>query len=83
MSDNVLSFYDGAVTIDPDVCNGKPTLRGQRITVQSILEFLSAGDSVETILENYPFLRSEDIQIALRFASEMMGRKYTLKKTAA
>jgi len=35
---------DSRITIDPDVCNGKPTLRGQRITVESILEYLASGD---------------------------------------
>ena len=38
------------ITIDPDICNGKPTIRGKRITVETILEFLSAGESREEIL---------------------------------
>jgi uncharacterized protein (DUF433 family) len=49
-----LTFLNGRITIDPGVCNGKPTLRGKRITVQTILEFLSAGDSEEEILAQYP-----------------------------
>ncbi|MFZ4625887.1 MAG: DUF433 domain-containing protein [Rhodoferax sp.] len=40
------SFLDGRITIDPDLCNGRPTLRGKRIAVQTILEYLGAGDSV-------------------------------------
>lgn len=56
------------ITTFSDICNGKPTIRGMRITVSSILEFLSAGDSQETILENYPFLEKEDIQACISFA---------------
>jgi uncharacterized protein (DUF433 family) len=56
------------ITINPDVCNGKPTLRGMRITVETILQFLSAGDTVDAILEAYPFLEKEDIQASIAFA---------------
>ena len=55
------------VTINPDVCNGKPTIRGMRISVQTILEFLNAGDSKAIILENYPVLEAEDIDACLQF----------------
>lgn len=77
-----LSYFDGNITIDPDVCNGKPTIRGQRITVQTILEFLSAGDSADEILEQYPTLTKEDIQTCLAFATRLMGQKYSLQKIA-
>lgn len=50
------------ITIIPDVCNGKPTIRGMRITVETILQYLFAGDSANEILEAYPFLKVEDIQ---------------------
>ena len=56
------------ITINPDVCNGKPTVRGMRITVETILQYLSAGDSAEAILEAYPFLEKEDIQACIAFA---------------
>lgn len=56
------------ITINPNICNGKPTIRGMRITVETILQFLSAGDTVEIILEAYPFLEKEDIQAAIAFA---------------
>jgi len=54
-------YFNGNITIDADVCNGKPTIRGQRVTVQTILEFLSAGESQEEILKQYPTLTKEDI----------------------
>ena len=82
MSNESLSFYDGIITIDADLCSGKPTIRGQRITVQTILEFLSAGESSEEILRQYPTLTQEDIQASLSFASKLMGQKYTLQKIA-
>jgi uncharacterized protein (DUF433 family) len=56
------------ITIKPDVCNGKPTVRGMRITVETILQFLSSGDTVDVILEAYPFLEKEDIQACIAFA---------------
>ncbi len=49
------------ITIDEKICNGKPTIRGKRIAVQTIPEFLSAGESVEEILNQYPTLEREDI----------------------
>ncbi len=42
------------IVINPDICNGRPVIRGTRITAQTILEFLGAGDSIEEILEEYP-----------------------------
>ncbi|MFC6876801.1 DUF433 domain-containing protein [Flavobacterium myungsuense] len=56
------------ITIKPDVCNGKPTVRGMRITVETILQYLSAGDTINSILEAYPFLEKEDIQACIAFA---------------
>lgn len=67
------------ITIDPDICNGRPTIAGTRITVQTILEFLSAGDSSEAILAEFPSLTPEDIQAALAFVSTLMGNQFTLK----
>ena len=76
------SYLDGRITIDPDLCNGKPTIRGKRITVQTIVEFLSAGETVDEILKQYPSLEKEDIRACLEFASQLMGHKYTLQEIA-
>lgn len=57
------------ITIVPDVCNGKPTIRGMRITVKTILEYLAAGEITENILDAYPYLEMEDIQAALEYAA--------------
>jgi len=65
MKNEVLSFLDGRITINPEICNGKPTVRGTRITVQTILEFLSAGESHKEILRQYPSLTPDDIKACL------------------
>lgn len=70
------------ITIDPAKCNGKPTIRGKRITVQTILEFLSAGDTIEDILQAYPSLEADDIYACLKFASQLMNRNYIIKEIA-
>ena len=76
------SYFDGRITIDPDICNGKPTLRGKRIAVQTILGFLSEGDDEADILEQYPSLEPEDIRACLRFATLLMGQRYDLAMVA-
>ena len=63
MENSILS----RITIIPDVCNGKPTIRGIRITVESILQYLSAGDTVEEVLLAFPFLEKEDIQACIAY----------------
>lgn len=76
------SYLDGRITIDPDLCNGKPTIRGKRITVQTIVEFLSAGETEKEILNQYPSLEKQDIHACLVFASKLMDHKYTLQEIA-
>jgi uncharacterized protein (DUF433 family) len=71
------------VTIDDELCNGKPTIRGLRITVQTILEFLLAGTSEEDILYQYPALEKEDLQACKQFAVQLMEKKYSIKDIAA
>jgi uncharacterized protein (DUF433 family) len=66
------------ITIDDKICNGKPTIRGKRITVQTILEFLSAGDKPEDILKHYPSLNKDDIKACLKFAANMMQNSYSI-----
>lgn len=75
-------FFQGRIVIDPDVCNGRPTIRGKRITVQSILEYLSAGDSEAEILVEFPMLESEDIRACLAFAGQLMAQRYDILKVA-
>ena len=57
------------IVIDPEICNGRPVVRGTRITAQTVLEFLGAGDSVEDVLEEYPTLTRADVQACLFLTS--------------
>jgi uncharacterized protein (DUF433 family) len=66
------------ITINPDICNGKPVVKGTRITVQTVLEFLAAGDTLEDVLEEYPALTREDVQACLDYASRLMANRYSL-----
>lgn len=63
------------ITIDPAICHGKPTIRGLRYPVESILEYLSAGDSVEDILEEFSDLVAEDIMACIAFATASVKSK--------
>lgn len=70
------------ITIDPNICNGKPTIRGMRITVTTILEYLAAGETVENILKAYPILERDDIKAALEYAKKISDKSiitYDLK----
>jgi uncharacterized protein (DUF433 family) len=57
---------------DPEIMMGKPVIAGTRITVESILERLGAGESVETLLEAHPRLSREGVHAALRFAADAL-----------
>jgi uncharacterized protein (DUF433 family) len=74
-----MQFVSERITIDEKICNGKPTIRGKRIAVQTVLEFLSAGESVEEVLNQYPSLEREDIKACLEFAADLMNRNYVIK----
>jgi len=56
------------IELNPKVCNGKPVIRGTRITVSVILEQIAEGISWDTLLANYPELEKEDIKAALNYA---------------
>jgi len=64
------------ISIDPNVCIGKPCIRGTRIWVSLILDFLSNGMSFEEILEEYPQLSEEDIRAAIAYGAEMSRERY-------
>ncbi len=70
------------IIVSSDICNGQPVIEGTRITVQTVLEFLGAGDSVEEVLEEYPTLEREDVLACLRFSSGMMKHHFSLQEVA-
>jgi uncharacterized protein (DUF433 family) len=57
------------ITTNPEVCTGKPCIRGLRFPVARLLGLLAAGETREQILANYPYLEAEDINEALRYAA--------------
>ncbi|HLB50170.1 MAG TPA: DUF433 domain-containing protein [Anaerolineales bacterium] len=59
------------ISIDPNVCFGKPCIRGTRIWVSLVLDFLANGSSIEEILAEYPGLTTEDVRAAIAYGAEM------------
>lgn len=59
------------ITIDPEICHGKPSIRGLRYPVEMILELLSSGMTVDDILADYEDLEREDILATLDFAKRL------------
>jgi uncharacterized protein (DUF433 family) len=57
------------ITVNPEVCSGKPCIRGLRFPVSRILGLLSAGETKDSILNAYPYLEPEDIDEALKYAA--------------
>jgi uncharacterized protein (DUF433 family) len=57
------------ITVDPTVCGGRPCVRGLRIRVKDILDLLAAGATREEVLDDYPYLESEDVTAVLEFAA--------------
>lgn len=70
------------IILDPSICNGQPILEGTRITAQTILEFLSAGDTIEDVLEEYPTLTREDVLACLAYSAQLMKHHFTLQAVA-
>jgi uncharacterized protein (DUF433 family) len=59
------------IEINPAVCNGKPVIRNTRITVQTVLSYLSAGDSVDEVLAAHPRLTRDDVLACLAYARRL------------
>ena len=57
------------VSVDPGICHGKPCIKGTRIMVSIILDYLQAGETREEILQQYPTLKAKDIDAALGYAA--------------
>jgi uncharacterized protein (DUF433 family) len=57
------------ITTEPAICGGKPCIRGLRFPVSRLLGLMAAGETAESILASYPYLESEDIREALRYAA--------------
>ena len=63
------------ITVTPKIFSGKPIIRGRRLAVEHVLGMLAAGDTVETILEGYPWLEWEDVQACLVYAHRLVSHE--------
>ena len=70
--------YEKYITIEPGKRSGKPCIRGLRITVSDILDYLASGMTEEEILEDFPELTREDIKASLAFAADRERRLMTI-----
>jgi len=63
------------ITIDPEICHGKPTIRGLRYPVENMMELLASGMTIEELLSDYPDLEHEDFLACLEYASKLVQVK--------
>jgi uncharacterized protein (DUF433 family) len=63
------------ITINQDICHGKPTIRGLRYPVENMLELLASGMSIEELLEDYPDLEKDDFLACIEYASKLVHVK--------
>jgi len=64
------------ISIDPNICFGKPCIRGHRIWVSLVLDWLASGMSQEEILREYPGLEAADINACIAYGAEMSRERY-------
>ena len=74
--------YTKIITVDPQIRNGKPCIRGMRITVGDVLEYLAGGMSHAEILHEFPYLTEEDIRACLAFAADRERRLQVIPPAA-
>ncbi len=70
------------IIIDPDICNGQPVIEGTRITASTVLEFLSAGDSIEDVLAGYPTLTRDDVLACLAYSARLLKHHFDVGAVA-
>lgn len=75
--------FSTIITVNADICHGKPTIRGLRYPVEMILQLLSSGMSISDILEDYEDLTNDDILACLAYAAKLSEVKYVHTTVAA
>ena len=63
------------ITVNPKIFGGKPIIRGRRLAVEHVLAMLAAGDTIEILLEGYPWLEPEDVQACLAYAHKLVAHE--------
>ena len=76
MSFDPRTAFERYITIEPDKCGGKPCIRGMRITVYDVLDYLASGMSHDEILGDFPDLTEDDIRACLSFAAARERRLF-------
>ena len=71
------------IEINPDICNGKPVIKGTRVSAQTVLEMLAAGDSIDDVLEAFPRLQREDVLACLELSSALLGQQFSTLQLAS
>lgn len=64
------------ISIDPNICFGKPCIKGHRIWVSLVLDLLASGWTTQEVLENYPGLEQADILACIAYGAEMSRERY-------
>ena len=63
------------ISLDPEICHGKPRIRGLRYPVEAILEYLAGGDSIDELLTEFPDLEREDVLACMEFSRHVLPSK--------
>jgi uncharacterized protein (DUF433 family) len=71
--------YRDIITIDPGKRGGKPCIRGMRVTVYDVLDYLASGMTPQQILQDFPYLTAEDIQACLAYAADRERTQLTVR----
>ncbi len=71
------------ISVNPKICFGKPCIKGHRIWVSLILDFLAAGYDIESVLENYPQLKREDVLACIAYGAAMSHEHFVELKMVA
>lgn len=70
---------DDRITVNSEVCSGKPVIRGTRIMVRNILGMVAGGEGVEAILRAYPELSADDVKAALAYAAKVVDEEQVIE----
>lgn len=73
---DVTTEWTDRISIDPEVCHGRACIRGTRIWVSLVLDFLASGDSVEDLLREYPQLAREDVLACMAYGAEVARERF-------
>lgn len=66
------------IEINPEVCNGRPIIRGTRVSVETVLAYLGAGDTIEDVLSAHPRLEREDVLASIEYARRLCAARSTV-----